>query len=148
MKAQKSLSEVILRDGTLYFISLLLLNVVTVLQIRFTNESSSRVLEEALSATFASRFMLSLRSAAASHDVSQSDTSDARQSEFPGLRFVSTIAEDFGPTLDFATDLDTDSNETNEASKSDCGYIVEHARAVPSDDQLDTVVHSTIDNKA
>jgi len=56
-----NLSTLLLRDGTVYFVSLLVLNVVNLIAIRFQSFGSVPALTSVLSSTLISRFFLDLR---------------------------------------------------------------------------------------
>jgi len=75
------LSTLLLRDGTIYFVSLLILNVVNLIAIRFQSFGSVPALTSVLSSILISRFFLDLREVYLSGDPGSSTTLSSKMSE-------------------------------------------------------------------
>lgn len=117
LKIQTSLVNMLFRDGTVYFVFLLILNVVNLIAIKEQAFGAIPALTDVITSILISRFMLNLRSV---YTASDSDISSSfHPSKFSDIRFVNTIVGNLGAPLNTgaATDHSDPVDDEPDASR-------------------------------
>ncbi|KAI0941874.1 hypothetical protein AcW1_009762 [Taiwanofungus camphoratus] len=135
------LVELLQRDGTIYFLALLILNVINVVAIRASQAFGSiPALTEVLTSILISRFILNLRGVHISSSGTGSQlSSTAHLSRFSGVYFASNMAGNLGAPLGNSL---TGADEGTELTSED-----EEEPALISDDPLMTGLLAEPDDK-
>ncbi|PCH34968.1 hypothetical protein WOLCODRAFT_155612 [Wolfiporia cocos MD-104 SS10] len=94
------LVTLILRDGTLYFVTMLILNVINLVVIEFQDFGSLPALTEVLTSILISRFLLNLRGVYLAQGESRSyDESSLQSTRMSSLQFADDIVGNLGAPL-------------------------------------------------
>ncbi|CCM06021.1 uncharacterized protein FIBRA_08265 [Fibroporia radiculosa] len=133
-----SISSLIQRDGTVYFLTLLVLNVVNLIAIKFQDYGCIPALTEVLSSILISRFLLNLRGVYLSDSELQEDAinklstnRDLGTSQLSSLRFSYSIAGNLGaPLNDLLSDAYFDGGSEHSSVHDDVAYISANPLAV------------------
>jgi len=111
-KKNGTLTYLIQRDGTIYFVTLLILNVINLVAVKFQAFGSLPAITEVLNSILISRFILNLRGVYLyGTDSKASSNSSLKLSDISTLQFADDMAGNLGAPLD---DILTDVDERTE----------------------------------
>lgn len=134
-----NLVALIQRDGTLYFVTILILNVLNLVAIKFQAFGSLPAITEVLTSILISRFILNLRGIFLSPGGSNATTSTLRMSQMSSLHFASGIAGNLGAPLGDPADAE-DRIDDSSTARGEVAYV--------SDDPLAAGLHPEEDEES
>jgi len=115
LKIHTSLVTMLLRDGTVYFAFLLILNIANLVAIEEQAFGAIPAISDVVTSILISRFMLNLRGV---YTTSDSDlTSSFHPSKFSDIRFVNTVVGNLGAPLNTSAPVD-DAEAVEDESRS------------------------------